>query len=112
MKYPEQVHTVSLLLGEGNTREIKMGYNNQIDLLAITKSNFTISPFVSPTSKHERIVGISDNSGEPLITVWNLGDDDIYRSEYDIDIKNDKGLIITKMMPDGSERRVDLNIVL
>lgn len=99
----EEIHEIQLV---NKDYKIKIACSNMIDKILINTSWF-----VSNTSDDKRIASLTA-MGDTTVSIWEAGDDGVYRNKMDINITLENKIQITKIMPDGSERRSDVDIVI
>jgi len=99
----EEIYEVQLI---DKSYKIKVACSNMIDKILINTSWF-----ISNTSDGKRIASLVA-MGDITASIWEAGEDGIYRNKMDINITLENKIQITKMMPNGEERRTDIDIVI
>jgi len=108
----EEIKEIDLLGSPDFATVVKVAHYNAIDRLIATDSTFTFAGNTVNQLKPERIIGVMNSIGSYVISIWELSEDGVYRLKTDIETTAEGKFSLTKRMPDGSERRVDLSIVL
>jgi hypothetical protein len=100
----EEIYEIKLL---DKDYEVKVACANAIDKFLIANGYFILA-----SADGRRVASLMVNIGDVSASIWEVGTDGIYRNKMDINITLENKVQITKMMPDGSERRTDIDIVL
>jgi len=110
-KPTEEIREV-VLIGYKKNERVKLAYSNAIERSMINNSNFVMAGNENNDLKPAKIVGLMNSIGGYAIGVWELSNEDgVYRMKVDVEISSNYFFCISRIMPDGSERRTDVSIV-
>ena len=87
--------------------KITIAYSSQIEKEIIMSSRFL---FVDE-DKSDKVISVMENLGQPAIAIWEPSKDDVYRLTVEFNVTPEYQFQVNRMMPNGSERRIDFSIV-
>lgn len=100
----EEIHEVQLINKDYN--KIKVACCNEIDNMLLCTSWFVLN-----TSNDKRVAAIA-TMGDTTVSIWESGEDGIYRNKMDINITLENKIMISKMSPKGKEDLILVDIVI
>ncbi|HPT08543.1 MAG TPA: hypothetical protein PLE28_02515 [bacterium] len=91
-----------------NGKKVTVGLSSAVYDRALIEGNFVKLRFSDRFPS--RIICIWQSLGGPVIIMFEVGDDDVYRVAVDISLMADDIISIEKKMKDGISRRTDIKI--
>jgi hypothetical protein len=107
MNREETIFAISTI---GQVEKIKVGSTDQVTGEVITRSDFYLVE--NDGTYPRRLVSIMNSLGDISVHIWERTEkDEVYRWKVDVCVGRDYSLILSQIMRDGSERRIDLKMV-
>ena len=100
------------ILGVCEGTMLKFAYSTGVEREILNNSNFTAAP-IRQGFTPKRVVSIMDSIGDCVISIWEWNSEsEAYLLKAHISVDEQQKFQISRKMENGSERRIDLAIVL